>query len=285
MVGSEVHPVFVQFPHPGEEHNPGKAKRHPWNRGNHRRKFLRCNGRYLDPYDSSQEAPLVFWGEWEAPSYVSDRWPEDGELPRFLHEPVWEYPTDGGARQNTDPWVFGDCFLYSNCKQLTQPALRALPRGSVILFGSGRGGNFILDTVFVVKDMQRLIPRQPPQIDEAFRVCTIEALVTDSACSGEAFVLYRGATYRDPIGGMYSFVPCRRADRAGQRFRRPAIVLASDYLNPKSTQSPSGVKKPRSVEQVRQQWDCVRSQVIDAGCLLGVWFSTPRFDGGFSSAK
>src|SRR6267378_4091997 len=37
---------------------------------------------------------------------------------------------------------------------------------------------------------------------------------TSSAC-GDAnalFTLYNGATYEAPINGMYSFVPCRRAD-------------------------------------------------------------------------
>ncbi len=184
-------PVFVQFPHPGGEHNPGKAHRQPWNRGDHRRKLLRWDGRCVTGDGSVCEAPLVFWGKWEAPSFVKKEWQKNGALPRFLHVPVWEYPTDRELRQNTDPWVFGNCFLYSNCKQLSQHALRVLPRGSVILFGSGVGDHFVVDTVFVVSDSQQLIPNQPPKIEEAFRVCTVEPLSTDAACSGERFVLYR----------------------------------------------------------------------------------------------
>jgi hypothetical protein len=135
-----LHSVFVHFPHPGTEHNPGRISRQPWNTNlKHRRKFLRSPGRYVAPGGSLAEAPLAFWAEWEAPSYVIQRWPEEGALPRFLQEPRWERPTIKGFRQNTDPWVFGDCFHYSNCYQLNQSGLRNLAAGSVILFGSTLG--------------------------------------------------------------------------------------------------------------------------------------------------
>jgi hypothetical protein len=269
-------PVFVQFPHPGSEHNPGKAARQPWNKGKHRRKFLRCTGRYADGDGATRSALVVFWGEWEPPSYVIKQWSKDGHLPRFLHDPVWEYSTDREPRQNTDPWVFGDCFVYSNCKQLSQYALRTLTRGTVILFGSGLNADFVLDTVFVVRDSQRLLPKHPPKVDEPFRVCTIEPLASDAKCSGDAFVLYRGATFDAPVEGMYSFVPCRPADCAGPRFLRPAITLAKEYLNPSSTQTPRA--RPRSLAQVQDQWEAVRRQVINASCSLGVSFSTPPLD-------
>lgn len=279
-MASSTHAVLVQFPHPGDEHNPGKAKRQPWNRCEHRRKFLRSDGRYVDRGGAIHDAPVVFWGEWEAPSHVIEHWPKDGDLPRFLQDPVWEYPTDSGPRQNTDPWVFGECFRYSNCKQLRQRGLQDLPRGSVILFGSTLNRKFVLDTVFVVRDAQRLIPRQPPEIDEAFRICTLEPLSTDASCSGENFVLYRGATQEAPIESMYSFVPCRRADSEIARFCRPSISLPSGYINPNSTQTPSGAKILRTPTQLREQWESVRTQVLDAGCLLGISFPTPRLDGG-----
>jgi hypothetical protein len=269
-------PVFVQFPHPGDEHNPGKLNRQPWNRCEHRRKFLRCDGRHVDRDVRPYDAPLVFWGEWEPPSYVRRQWPINGALPRFLHEPVWEYPTDSEPQQNTDPWVFGDCFRYSNCRQLDRPALQTLSRGSVILFGSTLSGQFVLDTVFVVRDAQRFRTSQPPDTDDAFRVCTMQSLMTDSDCSGEAFVLYRGATYEAPVEGMYSFVPCRRADRADLRFARPPVSLPG-YIDPSSWRGPSGTNKPRSITELRQLWEKVRQQVL-VYCLLGVSFATPPLD-------
>jgi hypothetical protein len=53
-MGSSVSPVFVQFPHPGKEHNPRRAPRQPWNTGEHRRKFLRSDGRHVDGIGSDQ---------------------------------------------------------------------------------------------------------------------------------------------------------------------------------------------------------------------------------------
>ena len=167
----------IKFPHPGAEHNPPRnVPRQSWNVGDHRRKFLLSPGSYVGSDGKQSEATLVFWGEWEPPSLVEERWPLDQGLPRFLHKPVWEYPTNNNQRQNTDPWVFGDCFRYSNCKQLKQRGLRKLSPESVIFFGSTISGNFVVDTVFVVATSQPFTPRNPPETDDAFRVCTIESL-------------------------------------------------------------------------------------------------------------
>jgi hypothetical protein len=119
--------VLVHFPHPGTEHNPKRMSRQSWNtRKEHGRKFLCSLGQYVDDATRSPvEASLAFWGEWEAPSYVRQCWPREGELPQFLQEPVWEHPTFNGFRQNTDPWVFGDCFRYSNCKPTIRSPTRA----------------------------------------------------------------------------------------------------------------------------------------------------------------
>lgn len=66
--------AFVHFPHPGKEHNPGRMTRQPWNTApGHRRKFVRSAGRYVAADGSKNEALLVFWAEWEAPSYVIQR--------------------------------------------------------------------------------------------------------------------------------------------------------------------------------------------------------------------
>lgn len=57
---------FVQFPHPGGEHNPPSDEM-PWNTGLHRRKFLAAPGRYLDADLRMGEAELVFWGSGSLP--------------------------------------------------------------------------------------------------------------------------------------------------------------------------------------------------------------------------
>jgi hypothetical protein len=188
-------PVIVHFPHPGTEHNATRMSRQPWNTNKkHRRKFLCSVGRHVDSNERLVEELLAFWGEWEAPSYVRKHWPKDGELPQFLQEPVWERPTVARFRQNTDPWVFGDSFRYSNCKQAKQKKLQRLPSDSVILFGSKRPGKFefALDTVFVVGERpQKFSPANPPNTDEAFRICTIESLASgggENTCGTSRFL-------------------------------------------------------------------------------------------------
>jgi hypothetical protein len=89
----------------------------PWNVDDHRRKFLRAPGRYLDTDGRAASADLVFWGEWEPPSRVVRRWPRSGRLPRALHEPYWATPQGTEFRQNTDPWIWGQNMFYSCCKQ------------------------------------------------------------------------------------------------------------------------------------------------------------------------
>ena len=75
--------------------------------------------------------------------------------PRFLHEPYWTAPPDLPNLQNTDPYVFGERFRYSNCRQNTKKGplpTQRLATGSVIPFGSGLDGEFVLDTAMVVAD-------------------------------------------------------------------------------------------------------------------------------------
>jgi hypothetical protein len=207
---------IVQFPHPGAEHVP-RSDVMPWNTGPHRRKFLRSHGSIVSPNGAiTFEGQLAFWGEWEPPSIIERRWADKRGLPTVLHAPCWEDPGPLGKRQNTDPWVFGSNFLYSNCKQLnptgTASALQRLQSGSLILFGSVRGDEFVLDTVFAVADP---ITRYRPEDglvgrSEAFTACTLDSLTTTSARYSRAtFTLFRGATPREPVNGMFSFVPCR----------------------------------------------------------------------------
>ena len=270
----------VQFPHPGAEHATGDGSHMPWNTGRHGRKFLRSAGRSVDPRGRVRDAALAFWGEWEPPSRVVKRWPREGRLPRELHVPVWERPPTLSYRQNTDPWVFGETFRYSNCKQLTYrqnpSALQSLTSGSVILFGSRLDREFVLDTVFVVQDAVSYVPHDPPETEEAFRVCTMESLITDG-CGDYPFTLYRGATVEEPVAGMFSFSPCRDAAATDARFARPPVSLSA-YINPASAQSPSGARRPQTIAQATRSWHSIREQVFLAGCELGVSFATPELD-------
>jgi len=256
----------------------------PWNEGPHRRKFLQAPGRLLGRDGDVRQADVVFWGEYEAASRVTRRWPACGALPTVLHEPLATSPPDSPKRQNTDPWVFGSRFLYSNCKQLTPSgrpsALQSLPRGSLVLFGSRVDSRFCLDTVLVIAgsipytsaDAARL------PVDDVFRTATIESLAAYQHPTVNLhtarFTLYFGATYDHPVEGMFSFTPALPASDDGPRFTRPPYG-DSRFVNPQSGQSPSGAKKPRPAGEVYQAWDAAvqacRSRHLD----LAVQVRTP----------
>ncbi len=231
----------VQFPHPGLEHKPPKgAAVFPWNLGRHGRKFLRAPGRLLADDGALRHTDVVFWGEYEAASRVLCRWSPTGELPTALHEPLLTTPPDSPKRQNTDPWVFGDRFLYSNCKQLTPhggaSALQSLPRGSVILFGSQIGGPFCLDTVFVVAESLRY-------------------KVNDAA-------------------DLPVVTPALPAGADGPRFARPAYHDRR-FVNPESKQSPSGAKVHRPTDEVREAWEAAVLGCRRSGVDLAVHVDLP----------
>src|SRR4051812_6196352 len=108
--------MFVQFPHPGSEHKPTGPVT-DWNRGDHARKFMLASGEHVSD-GLLQQGPIVFWGEWEPQSRVVERYPARlAGGPRYLHDPYWQVPTHRALLKNTDPLVFADRFLYSNCRQ------------------------------------------------------------------------------------------------------------------------------------------------------------------------
>src|SRR5689334_11311120 len=118
----------------------------PWNNGEHGRKFLKGTGTYVRegfPYTGS----FVFWGEWEPPSFAARLSESSDGLPGWVHEPVWKEPARRKLLQNTDPLVFGDRFLYSNCRQTHVSSLRNLAPGSLVVFGSKLARRWVVDTV------------------------------------------------------------------------------------------------------------------------------------------
>jgi hypothetical protein len=248
---------FVQFPHPGEEHRP-RGDRMPWNVGDHKRKFLMTPGRYVDAVGEVAEAELVYWAEWEPPSEVVATWGPSSDLPCWLQRPYWVRPTTSTARQNTDPWVFGPCMLYSNCRQLASGNpnwLQRLPRGSVVCFSSTKHGEFCLDTVFVVASSAPWdLADDVPEVDDAFAVCTVESVRASLAAidcggcrprpccgPGRRFTLYRGATYDD-------------RSRACTASSRPGAPTATNPASPaRPFISPTGSTPPAAASSIC--WD------------------------------
>lgn len=261
----------------------------PWNRGEHRRKFMVTSGSYRDDGTTVSDGQVTFWGEWEGPSLVTRSWRRQPPLPSFLHEPYFEKPTFAGPRQNTDPWVFGKAFRYSNCRQRTNHGhsvtrMQGLTAGSLVFFGSKVLGRFVIDTVFVVgqRVRQYTVGPCPEEPDEAFRVSTLESL-----CSGDdptlcgsgpenparTFTLFQGATPQDPIDGMFSFVPALPHDPDGSRFARPRIDLPG-IINPENGRA-FGITFA-SLDEVRDAWDSAVRQVLDQDLVLATRLELPH---------
>ncbi|MDE2780302.1 MAG: hypothetical protein OXI91_11590 [Chloroflexota bacterium] len=158
---------FVQFSHPGREHEPDRSGRKSWNKSNrsHGRKFMRFHGAWTEADGGERTGDLYAWGEWEPESELLralDQPKRDSGYPRYLWRPYYVPKGDYGGLHNTDPFIFGERFLYSNCGQGSKPGLLHLGGGSIIAFGSGKeiGGarQWMLDTVLVVKDSMEYSP-------------------------------------------------------------------------------------------------------------------------------
>jgi hypothetical protein len=276
---------FVQFLHPGGEHTPPSDGIMPWNTGAHRRKFLCASGAAADGRDVVR-SELVLWSEWEPQSRVVEEYPKpvpDG--PRWLHEPGWRPLEPGRWAQNTDPFVFGDHFHFTGCQQhkrrngLVEPTqLRALRRGSVVLFGSCRRDRFVLDTVLVVdRYLDHTVSDHTDvlsgQVSETYRSVVLEPWYRGNVPDYAAHRLYFGATPERPVDGMFSFAPCRRRADAPQGFARPIIELPGVITD---THKQSYKLNPQaSIGACVELWEAVAEQVLGSGSLLGTRFDLP----------
>lgn len=280
-------PEFIQFMHPGGEHGPDGHGRKQWNLKEHRRKFLRLAGGYVEDATSGEvEDELVCWAEWEPESKVEEIRLRVPGGPRWMHLPYYVRP-DSYVRhdqvlQNTDPFVFGDTFLYTLCRQWRSSTgrptlLRDLSPGSLILFGSSKGGEFVLDTAFVTAHSVRHDFDSWPSVLEG-RVSETYTDVTMRPTyqwgKGPELRLYWGATIEKPVNGIFSFVPCLPATVASHGFARPAIYVEA-AVNPNLMM---GFKATHGLTcaEIKALWGSVSRQVVDQGLALGTHFALPR---------
>ncbi len=283
---------FVQFLHPGGEHKPDDGLIKKWNTKSHQRKFLRQAGRYVAD-GKVEKGKMLFWGEWEPESKVTE---VDGPVdqgPRFIYEPYYVVPKPCDRLQNTDPFVFGEQFHYTVCLQPDFPQLRHLSKGSVILFGSCKDHAFVLDTVFVVDEWIDYIIANYAEdlagaISQEYEEVTIlplywELIAESKSCSRrkrsctppnaeQTWRLYFGASHVKRVHGMYSFFPCQRYDVNTGGFPRPRISL-SEIADEKSR----GIKRTYigRLDEMKLLWDKVVEQVKDQGLAPGVYAEMP----------
>ena len=277
---------FVQFPHPGDECGPGPDGQKEWSKitNRHSRKFMEFHGKWMDEDYIERCGTLRAWGEWEAESELLCKLIQpcpDSLYPRSLWQPYYVSRTNYRRLLNTDPFVFGDRFLYSNCRQLNSHGLSSLARGSVIAFGSGKKiageWNWLLDTVFVVADS--LVYTAPEArtvlaniVPKAFLIVTAGPIADNLEGS---YRLYMGATPDDPVEGMFSFFPAIEAHgEAG--FPQPPIKLPREFLNPRNYRAPKGQSRQRTREELCALWQSLVCQVREAGLLIGTHAALPQ---------
>ena len=294
--------LIVQFTHPGGEHSLTRKEKKDgikrWNYGSHRRKFLKAEGQYvMEDGCLSVRQNLLFWGEWEPTSNIVpvSSTVGTGVMPRYMHEPFLQvasgalnlppfYNSKGKGRQNTDPFVFGEAFFYSCCKQrkrlnnssLTKfTKLGELEKGSIILFGSTisekQGGPyFVLDTVFIVGDYKNYNSKNSPtDLKEFVPSDYFDIMGFTNWKPVNDFVCYKGATASIPYDEMFSFVPCKPFDSANTGFPRVKLTNAdlhfiSDNLN----------AAPKIWDNLpnKDLWNKICDVVRQQGFELGVYF-------------
>ena len=292
--------VFVQFIHPGKEHTEKTGK--IWNKGEHRRKFLEVNGEYLDSLEGSvKQDTLYFWGEWEAKSDVTKISGNKKDLPHFVFKPFYSIPI---GNVNTDPFVFGTQFYYCICKQGSYTSLRNLNKGDVILFGSCLRGNFVLDTVFVVKDWDEYKVSKIPELRDKYnqpfydvslipitkRPIVPEKMIIekDSFClpicldddtdscpthAVATYRIYKAVMYneRHNFNGIFSYSPCISKENKGEfGFERPIIKIPSII----SDNLKQGIKNT-SVADSKMTWNLVTKIVLKANLSIMISNTLP----------
>jgi hypothetical protein len=276
---------IVQFIHPGKEQTKHRDGWCDWNRAvrsdkawPHRRKFLLGNASYVSN-GSDAQGLVGFWGEWEGPSYVRAlaRGQSNGK-PKCIHIPAFYEPDSYEGRLDTDPFVFGDRFLYNGCQQHTahhRPGgavptfLKKLERGSVILFGSQVSKRFVIDTVFVVADHTEYQRGEYGEIESKVPAEYIHLSLETQAVGNEtvkSFRLYTGATFADPVHGMYSFTPCQPVHENRNGFARPTIRM--DVIVTQSLTQGKKFSRMESLDDVATKWLDVKRQIEATGCAV-----------------
>lgn len=252
----------------------------PWNcTSRHNRKFMKAEGVYLND-GKPVSGELNFWGEWEPDSRVTFLGPGS---PTQLHEPFLRISKNGSVivpkgAINTDPFVFDKHFYYCFCQQHTVKGptiMNRLDKGSLILFGSYKhdaaGHYFALDTVYVVGDYRDFAEATYPNDLAGFIPKHYDEIMQFNPKQRVPFRCYKGASFSNPVDGMYSFVPCK-LDGA-PKFER--VKLTAGVIPQLSVNQTQGRKNLviADKKQIKAIWDAVRNEAKAQGYLEGIEFT------------
>tara|TARA_B100000676_G_scaffold307104_1_gene364796 strand:+ start:211 stop:1146 length:936 start_codon:yes stop_codon:yes gene_type:complete len=303
VIGDNVKYSVVQLMHPGIEYpdldekgnlkysKPGiewshdkKSGTRLWNNREHKRKFMRMNGvKYLDAKKRPNKGEVTFWGEWEAQSSfdVISKTNKNLDKPRLCHKPFYDSSYSGKKTNGTDPFIFGDHFWFTHCKQKVNHKIRDLGEDSIIIFGSARvpGKMFLVDTIFVVKKRfsQKEIRENIEEYDDLLRKNNLELkdLVRDKTKSEYGF--YQGKSYEK--NEIFSFVPAKTIDEKSIGHGRLELDRTKEkyYLNKRgSRQICSIVKTFDNKNDLKNYWDLLVDETINSGFVLAYDFPMPE---------
>lgn len=285
--------MIVQFIHPGREYQVSKETTDPLNIpwvggkcdtscGGHSRRLVSHNGDYVDSTGKKKTSQLVFWTEWEACTTATAiaTSPTDSLSAHWIHSvktPLMKNP----GTLNTDPCVFGSTFKYCCCQQSENGAMRKLPRGSLILFGSHMDERFFLDTLFVIDG--KGVPYEGGKPDKISVSKEYRELAMKRLDAGK-LTFYRGKAFRSEDKEQpYSFTPARLFDendaRCGERFSLNLVQL-NKHLPRGSRQFATGLnQKFKTIESrpevVSTVWKEIVRQIYAAQFVPGVHFDWP----------
>ncbi len=292
--------MIIQFSHDGEELNLSRRSKKNeiayrfdnltsnigyryWNNEpRHKRKFIKHNGWYLENTGISfnpkpKKAELFFWGEWEPQSrfeLTGNKYLKTPSLPHAIHYPMFSVRGIGG--HNTDPFVFGENFYYTNCKQNSYRMLRTMDNGSIVIYGSEKGKtDFIIDTVFVVDTSETIenYHSHPTDYPSILRQATIDLR------NGlpNSMRLYKGkmydfkSFYSNNFPYIFCFVPCKvDCDILG--FERPVIDWKT--FNLKKPGAGTVTKKVNYNSEI-DFWHDIVAEIIKQGFSLGIKLEMP----------
>jgi hypothetical protein len=283
---------IIILPHPGDERRvPFKA--HPIDEGvlcdwppkrsggrktPHRRKFLRLTGQWRNHRGRMREGLLNIWTEYEAPTRAvkgEDPYRKEPGRPKYVHTIITDLTDLGSPTLNTDPWIFYPGFVWSTCLHNKVDGSREEPlrEGDIVLFGSSKRGDWLLDTVLVIDrrdDCVKKIPRRKfgPTYDALVRNMVKG---TDRPFIGKRF---------QNIHTPFSFVPCKPEGNGHTSFARPSMKPLFKKLLKKGNGSAPSPRNARGLafttaKDMATFWTELLRLIDSQGLVMGTFFRHP----------
>ena len=255
-----------------------------WNNSDgHKRKFMRMDGvKYCDASKNRKKGEVTFWGEWEAQSSfdVISETDKDLDKPRLCHTPFFDSSYSGDMKYGTDPFIFGDHFWFTHCKQ-TYKSIRNLDENSIVIFGSERKQDnvFLVDTIFVIR--RRFSQKEIREnIDDYHYLLRRNNLELKNLIRNESkadYGFYQGKNYAK--NDIFSFVPARVFNRESIGHGRLELEATNEVHNFQKPGAGSVCKITKEFDNeksLKKYWDLLVDETFSRGFVLAFDFPMPE---------